>query len=271
MLGVNLGDTAYTIPLWWNAIYRMEYPKKNIRICIIADKSKDKTLQLLQTIQKNCGKEYLSFEVLESDKLPHWSGQQGVHPTVRWMYRWDEWLSWHDEVWFKMIKDGKADHWLVVHGDSIVPPNIIKNFLRVFREKKDCGWVGCLGKRRGGRVLISWVWKQEDWRKDLKDHWSMIVEQGEYSPIRGMEIDEEKKYTEDVFPCAFVGSAFMIRKEVIVGGATMGRTAMESAIPMVMKMDELGYRAYCDKRTKMVHVNTDGTPEIIGHAQGSLA
>jgi hypothetical protein len=265
LICMNIGNSANVIERWWNGIHGQTYPKKNISIHLIEDQTNDGTLHYLRYLRSRYGPEYNSFIIDRAIDLPMYSGMR-CHPTLRWTYRVDEWVKWHDMIWFPYAIDGRVDYVTFIQSDVIAHPNMLERHFELLNNMPQCGWIGSIGTRKGMPVINAWKWivpnPIDQYNRCFATGGHIIQPNGTYpnfvSLVAGMNKGEEKGKP-DPFECAFVGSCFTLRGLVLKKGATMKHWPQEAAVPFVVEMNKAGYKAYCDKQTPMIHMSYDGT------------
>jgi hypothetical protein len=229
-----------------------------MRIHLIEDQTTDGTLDYLKFIRKRDGDEYKSFILDSAIDLPMYSGMK-LHPTMRWTYRVNEWLGWHDKIWFPYAVDGRADHVSIIHSDVVCHPETLSRCLEIINDHGDAGWIGSIGMGRDGKRIVAWVWIVESPYEEYRQ----CVEGGDGTTPKWKPLVRVLNYGEEgsrpqVFQCAFSGSCYTLRGKILKKGVSMRAWAQEAAIPFAVEMGEKGYVSYCDKLTPFTHMNYDG-------------
>ena len=138
-----------SIPYYLDALKALTYPPKCIDIYWLENDSSDQTNELLfEAFQsfRFVGQPY--FQSLEYNPMQilgpvpknppgdyHKDIPYGADRIKSWMVIWNEYFH-------PKIRDSNADYVLIWFGDAVPPPNVIEEYLKVFEEKPDAGWVG---------------------------------------------------------------------------------------------------------------------------------
>jgi len=145
------------------------------------------------------------------------------------------------------------DYLMILHADVVVPRDIVKRYLEVFRECKDAGWVGGvhhkrypLHLRRGrlarrgglaGPIMI----KENFWRYTTDEEIIKLRNEGKI-----------------VFECGMTGHAWMLKSSIIRNGARFGPSPVEIGAPFIEKMWSMGLKVYCTSDVYLKHISLDG-------------
>lgn len=136
----------HSIPQYLESINSIDYPKKLIDVYWLENDSSDKTLKMLKAAKS---KQPFRTVRLKSIKIlgpikkrpfssPPRSTQKDIaHGPKRvhsWLVIWNKYFT-------PLIRKSKADYVLMWYADGVAKPNIIKKYLKVFKNFKDAGWV----------------------------------------------------------------------------------------------------------------------------------
>jgi len=132
----------HSIPQYLESLRGIDYPQDLIDVYWLENDSTDNTLKLLEE-----AKPTLPFKsvCLKSVKIlgpikklkPGRHGKDigyGEHRVKSWLVIWRHHFT-------PLIRKSKADYVLMWYADSVVEPNIIKKYLKVFADHEDAGWV----------------------------------------------------------------------------------------------------------------------------------
>jgi hypothetical protein len=295
LMGTMIKNEAHALDRWWQSLHNLKYPKDKIKISIIDDDSTDGSLEKLNTFE-DAGRCFGEFAVVPASSLPYatYRNPSAKDGTQWWRIR--EWNAWHNEYWFKQIREGAADHFLQVHGDVLIHPDAILDYLHALTTTDKVGWVGSIGKFRGGRVLVAWKWRKNDGKNMMRYQAALLGDRifrtinkssrrrngsvggdgsmlnvglhdpsviytvlggGLVSPLRLNDIPKGTHF----FECAFVNGCFLINGEVLRLGCRYEPWYEEQAVSFALNMERLGYHALCSTLTPIVHINRDGSEE----------
>ena len=132
----------HSIPLYLESICVLDYPSKDIAVYWLENDSTDNTLKMLEE-----AKPKLPFRAVRLDSVkilgPVKKLKSGSHgkDIGYGEHRVKSWLVIWNEYFLPMIRKSNADYVLMWYADSVVEPNIIKKYLKVFADFKDAGWV----------------------------------------------------------------------------------------------------------------------------------
>jgi len=143
-------NESHSFPLYLKALCDLNYPKKLIDIFWLENDSSDNTLQMLEKAQHEMP---FNSTILESIKIlgpvekrkpgeyfkdiPYGEGRR----AAPWLVIWNE-------HFLPVIRKSSAGFVLAWYADVVAPPNIITEYLEVFRKYKDAGWAGGVMHRR---------------------------------------------------------------------------------------------------------------------------
>lgn len=137
-------NEAHSISLYLKSLVGVKYPKKLIDVFWLENDSSDKTLRMLK---KARSKMPFNSTTLKSIKIlgpVKKRKPREYYKDIKYgiKRRGNPWLVIWNEQFLPLVRKSKANYVLVWFADSIAPPNIINEYLKVFNEKKDAGWVG---------------------------------------------------------------------------------------------------------------------------------
>ena len=132
----------HSIPQYLESLCAIDYPSDLIDVYWLENDSTDTTLNLLKAAKSEMpfrSTTLKSIKILGPIKKlkPGRHGKDigyGEHRVKSWLVIWNTYF-------LPLIRKSKADYVLVWYADSVVEPNIVKKFLKVFADFKDAGWV----------------------------------------------------------------------------------------------------------------------------------
>ncbi len=137
-----LRNEDHSISQYLESLYGLDYPKNLMDVYWLENDSTDTTLNLLKA-----AKSEMPFRstALKSVKIlgPIKKLKPGRHAKDIGYgeHRVKSWLVIWNKYFLPLIRKSKADYVLMWYADSVVEPNIIKKYLKVFADFKDAGWV----------------------------------------------------------------------------------------------------------------------------------
>ncbi|GAH20684.1 unnamed protein product, partial [marine sediment metagenome] len=133
----------HAIPQYIESLRAVDYPKDLIDVWWLENDSSDNTLQMLKS-----DKAKLKFRSVRLDSVriigPVKKQRPGIHAKDIGYgeHRVKSWLVIWNKYFLPFIRKSGADYVLMWYADSVVQPNVIKEYLKVFEMHKDAGWVG---------------------------------------------------------------------------------------------------------------------------------
>lgn len=143
-------NESHSIPKYLKSLRELNYPRKLIDMFWLENDSSDKTLQLLRRARpkmpfksttlksiKIHGKVAKSKPRAYKKNIPQKRGKVAKAWNIIW-----------NSHFLPRIRKSNVDYVLTWFADVIAPPNVIHEYLKVFKEKKNAGWVGGRCHRR---------------------------------------------------------------------------------------------------------------------------
>ena len=144
-------NEEHSIPHYLKALKALDYPFELVDVYWLENDSSDNTLEMLKDAKNDMPFKSTVLEtinILGSQKkraagsyfkdLP-----TGPNRKITWPVIWNK-------HFLPLIKKSRVDYVLVWYADAVAPPNIITEYLKVFSEYGDAGWVGGAMHRRKG-------------------------------------------------------------------------------------------------------------------------
>lgn len=272
----------------------IDYPKELIDLVWLENDSVDNTKKLLDKwhpIIKKKG--YHSFRYisksfgLKLDKLPPNArkGHAGKNVlTGRIGIARAKKLCRIYSYLFSFLTD-EHDYVLMWMADAVSPPNTIKRFLEVFKQKPKAGCVGGVihnrpsgGRGRMRRIGAPWLLEREPLKVPMENPNKLIrVRPPPRTPkspnayhfqnqiltsyfVRDEDILELQARGKIVFEAAFVAHVFMIKREIALNPEIKAEFGGgDIFVGMIEGMWRMGYRVYCASDVYIKHVCLNGT------------
>jgi len=231
-------NEEHSIPQYLESLLAVDYPPELIDVYWLENDSSDRTLSMLKD-----AKPFMPFNsvVLESAKfigpvkkkppgdyvkdIPY--GQRRVAPWIR---------IWR-EHFMPQIRKSRADYVLAWYADSVSPTNVIREYLKVYDEKNDAGWVGGAIHRRYPR------------QKELHCP----------SPVK-------YAYSKRVVRVKYIGHVWMMPR-ASVSDCEFGYAPREMHFTLIDCLERSGLYVYYQPSVFLKHVSTDG--KIYKHRLGA--
>jgi len=162
----------HSIPFYLTALLSLDYPHELIDLYWLENDSTDRTLRLLKQVRGNLHFHHHEFRskriigrVRKRTPGNYWKDLRYGRGRVRaWLIIWNQYF-------LPLIRKSRVDYVLLWYADAIPPSNVITEYLKVFKNHKDAGWVGGAMYRRYPRqkqVLSPWPTKAIHARKPVK-------------------------------------------------------------------------------------------------------
>lgn len=142
----------HSIPLFLKGMEEMDYPKELLDIYWLENDSTDRTLKMLRKAEQGFSDQFGSLR-LASDSFIE-GGAPKNPPGGYWKdikyggRRIKPWMMIWRKHFIPQIVSTDAPYCLIWMADCIPPPKGIREYLKVFREVPDAGWVGGAYHRR---------------------------------------------------------------------------------------------------------------------------
>jgi hypothetical protein len=258
-----------SIDMYIQSLLAIDYPKEFIDLVWVENDSVDKTWVMLQKYAKIIEKKgYRSFTLVQQDyglkkfgkstmrdfrdnaagknKVTEFSGRVERGKRLCKIYHY----------FFEQLKPDD-EYIMFLFADVVVPMQIIKRYLEIFRDYRDAGWVGGVHHKRFPLHMRS--------RPEVS-----IVQAGVAGPLRRIAeppyvayvsdkwILEKQMRGEVVFEVAMVGHAWMMLPRIFAEGGRTGINTVEIIMPLIEKTWEMGLKVYCASDIYLQHISLDG-------------
>ena len=135
-------NEAHSISLYLEGLENLDYPKELIDLYWLENDSSDGTFSMLKSAVESIGFKSVKLESIELlgpvEKNPpggYWKDKDQHNRKAGWIIIWNE-------RFLPLIKSSEADYVLAWWSDAVPPANVIHEYLKVFEEFSDAGWVG---------------------------------------------------------------------------------------------------------------------------------
>lgn len=226
-------NESLSIPYYLESLSKLSYPHNLIDVYMLEQDSSDNTVELLQR-----GKERLqSFNSVELEgitilgKVPK-QESGGYWKDIKYGDgRVDTWLRIWNDYFFPKIKSSNTDFILTWFADCVAPSNIIEEYMRVYEEKNDAGWVGGVMYRRHPR------------EKELISPWQKFWKKG---------------IPKDITRVPFAASHCWLGQRKILQDMKMAYDKYDFHFSIIAQLKAKGKYCYCQPSVFLKHVSTDG-------------
>lgn len=231
-------NEAHSLPHYLTALYHLEYPPELIDTYWLENDSTDNTLEMLRSAlnQMPFRKTVLQYINLIGGAKKRAPGEYCKDMEYTVSLRSAPWMQIWNDYFLPRIRKSKTDYVLMWYADSIPPANVVTEYLEVFKEKHDAGWVG------GG------IYRRRPREKELR-----------------CPIPTDKAYSDKVEEVTYISHCWMMPREAAA------KLSMWDIVPQIMcgpirdihmslieglKKQEL--RVYYQPSVFLQHVSTDG-------------
>jgi len=135
-------NEAHAIRLYMKGLENLDYPRELIDLYWLENDSSDDTLELLKALVESIDFKSVRLESIEIlgpvEKRPpggYWKDMDQRNRKGGWVRIWNE-------RFLSLIRGSNADYVLAGWSEAVPPSNVIHEYLKVFEEYKDAGWVG---------------------------------------------------------------------------------------------------------------------------------
>jgi len=233
-------NESHSFHLYLESLLAVDYPKHLIDVFWLENDSSDETLDLLCAAHGDMPFNHVD---IHSIKI-HGPVGKGLRGNYRkqapqapgrvaktWMTIWNDYF-------LPLVKESGVDYVLTWFADVVAPPNVVTEYLKVFEEYPDAGWVGGRCHRRYPR------------------HGELCSPATDVTYRRGTRhgrLPKERKVT----PVIITSHCWMNPRDVLAQ-TRMYRIPREMHLSLTHKIRELGRKVYFQPSVYLKHVSTDG-------------
>ena len=232
----------HSVSHYLKALKALDYPPELIDVYWLENDSSDNTLSLLQAAKDDFNFKSLtlnSVKILGSvAKRPpgeYWKDLRYGSPRV------DAWLVIWNDIFFPLIRESTQDYILMWYSDALPPPNVIHEYLKVYKKypakakvRFSAGWVGGSLPRREPRPAYI--------KSPVESPWPIHI-----ATMRRQE----------VMRCQLTGHVWMMPREV-VKDCVLALNPPEIHLSIIECLAEKGFYVYYQPSVYIPHVSTDG-------------
>lgn len=258
-----------SMELYIQSLLSIDYPKKYIDLVWVENDSNDNTWVILKNYAKIIEKKgYNSFKLVQQDYgLKHFGkstmadfkeNQAGKNKVTEFLGRVERGkrLSKIYHYFFDQLQP-EHKYIMFLFADVVVPMQIIKRYLQIFKDYPDAGWVGGVHHKRFPLHMRS-------------NPQASIQYAGVAGPLQRLKMPPYVAYVSDewilkkqlngqiVFEVAMTGHAWMMLPEIYTKGGRTYINNVEIVMPLVEKIWELGLKVYCASDIYLQHISLDG-------------
>lgn len=143
-------NESHSLPHYLTSLYHLDYPPDLIDVYWLENDSADNTLGLLNIVKTRMPFRSTTLESIEligkAKKRP--PGEYCKDIAYRQDLRCPPWIRIWNEYFKPRMQESNADYVLMWYADLVAPSNVVTEYLKVFKEKQDAGWVGGAIHRR---------------------------------------------------------------------------------------------------------------------------
>ena len=211
------------------SLLELDYPHDLIDIYWLENDSTDKTLDLLKVVEHTTDFKSLRLESIEIlgpvnkrppgeyvKDIPYGSGR-----VAPWLVIWNDYF-------LPEIRKSTADYVMPWYADGLAPSNVITEYLKVFEQHSDAGWVGGSIHRRH---------PQED---DLT-----------------CPRPRELAYSKTPVRASYVGHTWMMPRDALAR-CIFGFDSREMHFSLIDSLAAMGLYVYYQPSVFLKHISTDG-------------
>ena len=227
----------HSIPQYIESVNAIDYPKNLIAAWWLENDSSDNTLQMLKEAEQK-----MKVRALRLDSVRIMGSVKKQRPGIHAKdigygeHRVKSWLVLWNEYFLPFIRNSEADYILMWYADSVVEPNVIKEYLKVFEIHKDAGWVG-------GAIYF---------RYPKHEILASPIPLGEAKPrlpcAPGSTKPMEVKYIGHVWMCP----------RIPLAKCTFARIGRDMHMSLILGLKKQGLRVYYQPSVFIKHIATDG-------------
>ncbi len=224
----------HSVPHYLKALAAIDYPHELIDVYWMENDSSDNTLKLLEN-----SKDSFNFNSLTLDPVIVIGQVKKNKPTDYYkdlsygLPRRNAWMTIWNDIFLPKIRESTQDYVLMWYSDALPPPNVIHEYLKVFKDHP-AGWVG--------GSLVRRLPLRPNMRSHVESPWPM-------------KIMNAKKITR----CELTGHVWMMPRDAIAASeCNLHPAPREIHFSLIYCLEKQGLYVYYQPSIYMPHVSMDG-------------
>lgn len=237
-------NEEHSIRYYLLALHDLDYPPELIDLYWLENDSTDKTLEILEAAKPKMpfnsttlktinliGPQKKRFPIEYYKDLSH-----GVRRRSVWVTIWNG-------HFLPLIRESTADYVLAWYADTVAPPHVITEYLKVFTAKADAGWVGGAMHRRKG-------WPPRTVEGPILGH----------DPPKNLAfpLPFECVNSEEIIRADYIGHVWMNPRAPLTKTKFSMYGGRDTHQSLIMELDKQGLKVYYQPSVYIKHVSTDG-------------
>ena len=230
-------NEAHSLPHYLTALYHLEYPPELIDVYWLENDSTDNTLELLNAVANRMPFRSTTLQSIEliggAKKRAPGEYCKDIEYTIP--LRCPPWIRIWNEYFIPKIQESDSNYILMWYADTITSMDVVTEYLKVFKEKPDAGWVG------GG------IYRRYPRERELTSPFPMNI-----------------TYSDKIEEAYYVGHCWMMPKEAAT------KLSMWNIVPqltgpirdihisLIEGLKKQGLKVYYQPSIFLQHVSTDG-------------
>ena len=223
-------NEAHSLDNYIQSVKSIKYPHNLIDIFWLENDSSDGTLELLDTAREEL-KDFNNVKLTNiriKGPVKKQETLSYVKDEAYGMARLQSWYVIWNDYFIPYIRLHNAKYVLVFFADAVAPGNIIEEYIKVFNEHKDCGWVGGVQYRRYPRQ-------------------AELVSPYNTNGVIPKEISQT----------TMCGHCWMMKSDTIKD-AVVNHSQYDVHYSIVYHLNRQGLFVYCNPDVRLRHVSNDG-------------
>jgi len=226
-------NEEHSVPHYLKSLANISYPQNLIDVCWFENDSSDDTYKLLFNYIQPGGLRDFNYFSLE-----HLTIMGKIEKSKTFTYYKDipygknrikPWLVIWNEYFIPTILKSRCDYVLIWFADCVAPPNVIEEYLKVYEQYPDCGWVG--GE----------MWRRHPRERECISPW-------QYG----------NKVPKEITKVPFASSHCWLSKKEYFEDVEFRYHKADMHISIIEQFKEKGLYVYFQPSVKLKHVSNDG-------------
>lgn len=237
-------NEEHSIRYYLLSLLGLDYPPELIDLYWLENDSTDKTMEILKDAKPNMPFKSTTLKTInilgpQKKRFPIEYFKDAGHGGSR-RITWS--IIWNDHF-LPLIRESDADYILAWYADAIAPPNILNEYLKVFKTKVDAGWVGGAMHRRKG------------FPPGLRCDPLYLLE-----PNQTIAFPQPLEHvsSKEIVQVEYVGHCWMCPKTSLAKTEFYDHRVRDQHMSLIEALGKQGLKVYYQPSVYLKHVSTDG-------------
>ena len=228
-------NEEHSIPQYLESLCALDYPHELIDVYWLENDSSDNTLKMLKDAKPDMP---FNSTILESINILGALKKRRPGDYYKDLRRGPKtWpVIWNDHF-LPLIRESGADYVLAWYADAVAPHNVITEYLKVFSEFGDAGWVGGSMHRRKG--------------------FSRLRAGKSIMPV-AFPLPLDHAYSKKVVRVSYTGHCWMCPRPSLAKAKFYIHRGRDMHLSLIKGLSDQGLNVYYQPTVYLKHISTDG-------------